>query len=110
MTNQVLSGIRTAPYVVGMDLGGTKILAAIVDAEGRILAEAKRATKASEGPDAVIQRMAQTLVEQLLDLMPELEGVGPWPAVGKSRLPSDYGQVVNRRMPDDLFGDGGDAD
>jgi glucokinase len=42
-----------------MDLGGTKILAGIVDAEGRLLAEAKRATKASEGPDAVIRRMAQ---------------------------------------------------
>jgi transcriptional regulator with XRE-family HTH domain len=52
-----------------------------------------------------IQRMAQTLVDQLLELMPELEGVGPWPAVGKSRLPSDYGQVVNRRMPDEVFGD-----
>ncbi|MFN2187027.1 MAG: ROK family protein [Anaerolineae bacterium] len=60
MTNQVLSDTGTAPYVVGMDLGGTKILAAIVDAEGRLLAEAKRATKAPEGPDAVIRRMAQT--------------------------------------------------
>jgi glucokinase len=59
MTNQVLSDTGTAPYVVGMDLGGTKILAGIVDAEGRLLAEAKRATKASEGPDAVIRRMAQ---------------------------------------------------
>jgi glucokinase len=59
MTNQVLGDTATAPYVVGMDLGGTKILAAIVDAEGRLLAEAKRATKASEGPDAVIRRMAQ---------------------------------------------------
>ena len=50
-----------------------------------------------------IRRMAQMLVEQLTDLMPELEGVSPWPAVGKSRLPSDYGQVVHRRLSDDLF-------
>ena len=48
------------PYVIGMDLGGTKILAAVVDAEGRILAEAKRATGADDGPDAVIKRMART--------------------------------------------------
>ena len=48
------------PYVIGMDLGGTKILAAVVDAEGRILAQAKRATRAVDGPDAVIKRMART--------------------------------------------------
>ena len=48
------------PYVIGMDLGGTKILAAVVDAEGRILAETKRATGADDGPDAVIKRMART--------------------------------------------------
>ena len=48
------------PYVIGMDLGGTKILAAVVDAKGQILAEAKRATGADDGPDAVIKRMART--------------------------------------------------
>jgi transcriptional regulator with XRE-family HTH domain len=50
-----------------------------------------------------IRRLAQMLVEQLTELMPELEGVGPWPAVGKSRQPSDYGQAVHRRVPDELF-------
>jgi transcriptional regulator with XRE-family HTH domain len=53
--------------------------------------------------ETTIRRMAQTLVEQLTELMPELEGVSPWPAVGKSRLPSDYGQAVHRRMSDDVF-------
>ena len=57
-----------------------------------------------------IRRMAQTLVEQLIELMPELEGVGPWPAVGKSRLPSDYGQVVHHRMSDEVFADDGEQD
>ena len=60
MTGQVNTGIGTAPYVIGMDLGGTKILAAVVDAEGQILAEAKRATGADEGPEVVIKRMART--------------------------------------------------
>jgi transcriptional regulator with XRE-family HTH domain len=50
-----------------------------------------------------VQRLGQMLVEQLIELMPELEGVGPWPAVGKSRQPSDYGQAVHRRLPDELF-------
>ena len=60
MTDQVSTEIGSPPYVIGMDLGGTKILAAVVDAEGQILAEAKRATGADEGPDSVIKRMAQT--------------------------------------------------
>ena len=57
-----------------------------------------------------IRRMAQMLVEQLIELMPELEGVSPWPAVGKSRLPSDYGQIVHRRMPDEIFIDSAERD
>jgi glucokinase len=48
------------PYVIGMDLGGTKILAAIVNMEGHIVAEAKLRTQADEGPDAVIRRIAKT--------------------------------------------------
>jgi glucokinase len=51
---------KTGPYVIGMDLGGTKILAAVVDQEGRILAEAKLGTKAERGPDVVIDRLAKT--------------------------------------------------
>jgi len=43
-----------------MDLGGTKILAAVVDQEGQILAEAKLRTPGEKGPDAVIKRLAQT--------------------------------------------------
>jgi glucokinase len=49
----------SAPYTIGMDLGGTKILAAVVSREGRIVAEAKLKTKPDEGPDAVIERMIQ---------------------------------------------------
>jgi len=48
-----------APYVIGMDLGGTKILAAVIDSDGRILAQAKLKTRAKEGPDAVLQRLEE---------------------------------------------------
>lgn len=47
---------------------------------------------------ASIQRLAQMLIDQLLEIMPELQGVSPWPAVGKSRLPIDYGQAYYRRI------------
>jgi len=54
---------KAGSYVVGMDLGGTKILAAVVDETGQIIAEAKLQTKAEKGPDAVIRRIAATARE-----------------------------------------------
>ena len=51
---------RSGPYVIGMDLGGTKILAAVVDKKGEIGTEAKQKTRAEKGPDTVIGRIAET--------------------------------------------------
>lgn len=49
---------KTSDIVIGIDLGGTKILAAAVDGEGRILGRAKRSTDSEEGQEAVFDRMA----------------------------------------------------
>jgi len=45
-------------YVVGVDMGGTKILAAIITGDGTILSRAKTATKAHKDPTQVIDRIA----------------------------------------------------
>jgi glucokinase len=63
MSNQEPKDPAQAPYVLGMDLGGTKILAAIVGADGHIAAETKAKTRGREGPDAVIGRIADTARE-----------------------------------------------
>lgn len=47
--------------VIGVDMGGTKILAAVVNAEGEILGTAKIPTKADKGAAAVIDRIAQCI-------------------------------------------------
>ncbi|MXZ00708.1 ROK family glucokinase [Candidatus Poribacteria bacterium] len=47
--------------VVGVDMGGTKILSAVVDAEGNILGTAKVSTKADEGTSVVIDRIADSI-------------------------------------------------
>jgi glucokinase len=52
--------------VVGIDLGGTKILAAVVDGEGRILGQAKRKTKAETGVEGVVTRIVETLDEAVM--------------------------------------------
>ncbi len=45
----------------GVDLGGTKILVLIADAAGRVLGQARVATQAAQGPEAVIDRIADTM-------------------------------------------------
>ena len=50
-------------YIIGVDMGGTKILAGVVNAEGKIVSQAKTATNATEGADKVINRIAQCIRE-----------------------------------------------
>jgi len=47
--------------VVGVDMGGTKILSAVIDADGNILGTAKVPTKADEGTAVVIDRIADAI-------------------------------------------------
>ena len=47
----------------GIDLGGTKIQTAIVDAGGKVLGEARRPTPTSGGPQDVADEMAAALRE-----------------------------------------------
>ena len=46
----------------GIDLGGTKILVVIADAAGRVLGSDRIPTLASQGPDAVIDRICQAVL------------------------------------------------
>ncbi len=47
-------------YVIGLDLGGTKILSICVDRDLKIVGQDRRETVAKEGPDAVIERMVES--------------------------------------------------
>ncbi len=65
--------------VVGMDMGGTKILAGVVDDSGKILSTSKRSTKAYAGPEEVIERMAKTVRDAVEDAglkMSDIQAVG----------------------------------
>jgi glucokinase len=70
---------QAGPPVAGIDLGGTKILAAIVDAENRILGRAKIATPAREGGDAILAAIVGALDHALAESArrrDELAGIG----------------------------------
>ena len=49
----------------------------------RLMKTAQAILERSSQPS--IRRMAQTMTEQLIEIMPELADVGPWHAVGKRR-------------------------
>ena len=49
--------------------------------------------------------MAQTLVDQLLEVMPELQGISAWHAVGRRRSPNELGIAATRSMSEDVFFD-----
>jgi glucokinase len=49
---------KSKTYVVGVDLGGTKILAAVVGRKGKILSQVKRPTPPESGADEIVERMA----------------------------------------------------
>lgn len=85
---------RTQP-MIGIDLGGTNIQAAVVDSTHRVLARAKLKTKAGEGNNAVTQRIAQVVEEAARDAgltLKKIGGVGIG-APGASDI--EHGIVLN---------------
>jgi transcriptional regulator with XRE-family HTH domain len=50
-----------------------------------------------------IRRMAQTMISQLIEIMPELAHVGPWHTVGKRRRLNELGIAAYRRLADEVF-------
>ena len=66
-------------YLVGVDLGGTKILAGVFNAKLELKGTTKLSTKADRGVDAVIERIARCVKEALdeCDLnLSQLRGIG----------------------------------
>ncbi len=52
-----------------------------------------------------IQRMATMLIEQILEIMPEVKDVSPWNAVGQRRTLDELGEAANRRLSMDALSD-----
>jgi transcriptional regulator with XRE-family HTH domain len=50
-----------------------------------------------------LKRLVTMMVEQLLEIMPELRDVSAWHTIGQRRTLDDYGRAVERQMPDDLL-------
>ena len=55
------------PTIVGIDLGGTKVLAGVVGPDNQILGRSKRPTPAQEGGDAILKTIVECVDEALAD-------------------------------------------
>lgn len=67
----------------------------------RVMKTATAILQYTEEPQ--IRRLAERLVSQLIELMPELQGVGPWQAVGQRRTLQEYGRILERSLPDETL-------
>lgn len=57
-------------------------------------------TIADQSAQKAMRRLAQQIVDQLAEMMPELREVGPLPANGQQRGPEDYGRVAEQPVSD----------
>src|ERR1700761_1514842 len=68
-----------AEYLVGVDLGGTKILTGVFTTSLKCVGRAKMSTKAERGPETVIERIAhcvQDAVEECDLTLKQIRGIG----------------------------------
>lgn len=59
--------MTTTRYSIGVDLGGTKIAVALVDAEGRIKKSSRCATDVEGGPEAITRQIISSVGQLLAD-------------------------------------------
>ena len=81
-------------HVVGVDMGGTKILAAVVDAEGNILNTSKIPTQAKSKTSVVINRIADC-IREVIDKSPvDADSIGAIGIGAPGPLDPDTGVVI----------------
>jgi len=67
-------------HALGIDLGGTKILAGVIDLErGKVLSTAKQRSQVDQGPDELLARLVETsreAIQAAKGVRPEAVGIG----------------------------------
>ena len=53
--------------------------------------------------DPAVSRMVTMLVEQILEIMPELADVTPWHSVGQRRTREELGRTARMVVPEEMF-------
>lgn len=82
-------------FVIGVDLGGTKINTGIVDEKGRVHRSIKVPTLANEGPYPVIERIKKSIYDVLKEQNMDIKDIGGIGIISPGPIDSDRGLVIN---------------
>lgn len=92
------------PLVDLLDEPGTPLSRPVME-RAQMVRLMKTATAILERTESTpVERMAQMLVEQLTDMMPELEHVTPWHTVGQRRSLDECGKIAENPVADHYLG------
>lgn len=80
--------------MVGVDLGGTKILVGVVDRENKILSRAKRSTPAKTGGEAILREIASGVEEAIAEAGITVEEIGGVGVGSPGPLDSERGVIL----------------
>lgn len=69
----------------------------------RVMKTAKAIEESAQG--LIVKRLAAMLIQQLIELMPELAEVSPWHSVGQRRTQADVGRIAEHPIPEQFFND-----
>lgn len=83
-----------SPLYVGVDLGGTKILAGVFTPQFKLVARSKLSTKGDRGPEAVIERVARCVRDAVDEADCELKQVAAVGIGAPGAVDSDEGRVI----------------
>lgn len=56
-----------------------------------------------ESESQQVQKLVQGMVELLVEVMPELEHIGPWPSMGRQRSMDEQGQAAERCISEEFL-------
>ena len=85
----------SSPLYAGIDLGGTKILVLIADAEGNVCGDIRVPTLADEGPDAVIARMVAATREAAKEAGVEMRAIAGAGVSAPGPIDADDGVITD---------------
>jgi transcriptional regulator with XRE-family HTH domain len=108
------SDLRLSELMLWQSVLEVPIAELLVEGEGQLsgpVLERSRMVKLMKTAAAIRERTSGTpvgrtvdmLVEQILEIMPELRDVTPWNTVGQRRTLDDVGRTARYSMPDDIF-------
>jgi glucokinase len=83
-----------AEYVVGVDLGGTKIYAGVFDLSLECIGTSRVSTKSQRGPDAVIERIARCIKDAVDDCDLKLDQIKAVGIGAPGAVDTETGRVI----------------